>query len=98
MNMCPFINNFHTMSNDVKKYQWATAILAILALVLAISLYQAKNNTEVSQDLETASGTLEDCNANILAWRQANPEGQPRSAEAQEELANILSDCTEGVQ
>lgn len=85
-------------NNDVKKYQWATAILAVIALVLAISLYQAKNATEVSEDLETATNTLAECNANILAWRQVNPEGQPRTTEAQEELADILADCTASVQ
>ncbi len=86
------------MSNDIKTYQWATAILVILVIILSVSLFQTRKSVQVSESLETVTESLADCNAKIYAWRQANPDGQPKSDEADKELADILSDCGEFAQ
>ncbi len=83
------------MSNNIKVYQWATAILAVIVIFPAISLMQANKEAESSDSLDSVASRLEACNDSITAWRQANPDGQPRSADAQEELAKILSECAE---
>ena len=82
---------------ELQKYKWATAILGVLVLFLGISWLKNGANSEVRSALSDAAVGLEQCNAKIATWREANPT-RPASAEAQEELADILQECSSNIQ
>ncbi len=80
------------MEQKLKNYEIATWVLAILVIILALLLIKAKN-ASVPDSLTQATENLEKCNADLRAWRSANPDPAKATAAAQAELSTILGMC-----
>ncbi len=75
-----------------KYYEYATWLLAIVVIILSFLLVRAKN-APVDDSLDMAVENLQECNAELAAWRATNPTAVNATPEKQEELNNILRRC-----
>ena len=73
-------------------YKWATWILVIVVIILAVMLTKSNSET-ITSTLDDATMDVQECRANIAAWQVAHPKGTPISAAAQAELEGILEGC-----
>ncbi len=80
------------MEQQTNVYKWATWILVLVVIILAVML--TKSNTEtITSTLDDATTDVQDCRAEIATWQVAHPKGTVVSAEAQAELEGILDGC-----
>ncbi len=77
-----------------KYYEYATWILGIIVIILAILLFRAQN-ASLDDNLDMAIENLRECNADLSAWRAENPSPSASTADQQKELSEILSRCAE---
>lgn len=73
-------------------YKWATWILAIVVIILAVMLTKSNSET-ITDTIGDASVDIQDCSAKLSAWEAAHPAGSVVSAEAQAELDGLREDC-----
>lgn len=81
------------MENELKTYKTATWILVIIVLVLAFMLVRASDR-DAETGIEAATAQLEKCSDDLAAWTAANPDPKVATAEAQNELSDILKSCS----
>ena len=82
-------------SNNV--YKWATWILVIIVIILAVMLTKKSNDT-VSDTLGDLSDNVQECRTRLTAWETKYPQGTSTSPTAKEELNEILNDCSDVVE
>ena len=82
---------------SLKNYQYATAILGLLVIILGGLLIQTKMGTEVNENVDDAQAGLNDCSSKISDWKKTYT-GKTTSTEAKDKLSDILSDCTASLQ
>ncbi len=90
----PYQHNFTNMTL-LKRYQWATAILGVLVVVLGIWLISA-THTPAAASLDDAHSALADCSENIGKWRAQYPGGAT-TLDAQNALSGILNQCANSI-
>lgn len=78
---------------QLQKYQYATWILAIVAIILAIMLISS-NKKEAVSGVEEATMAIEKCNQDLAAWRLESPTPNNATPAQQEELLRILKSCS----
>jgi hypothetical protein len=82
----------HNMESQKNGYKWATWILVIVVIILAVMLTKSNSET-ITSTLDDATTDVQECRANIAAWQVAHPKGTVVSADAQAELEGILESC-----
>ncbi len=82
-------------SNKNKKY--AIWILVIIVIVLAVVLTK-RNNDTVSDTLEDLGDNVQECRVRLSEWEAKYPQGTTTSAEANDELNDILEDCSDVIE
>ena len=76
-----------------QKYKWATVILAIVVVILAIVII-ARPAPSATDALGDAQKSLSECRDGLLAWNSKYATSTPPlSAEAQQELDAALKNC-----
>jgi hypothetical protein len=85
------------MEQKLRNYEIATWVLAVIVIILAILLIRSKT-APVPNMLEQVIANIEKCNADLAAWRVANPSPLASDTQAQEELSNILAACSGDVE
>lgn len=80
------------MQPEKNVYKWATWILVIVVIILAVMLTKSNSET-ITSTLDDATMEVKDCRANIAAWQVAHPKGTAVTADAQAELEGILDGC-----
>lgn len=78
-------------------YKWATWILVIVVIILAVMLSRANNET-VSDTFGDLGDNVEECRTRLAAWETAYPQGTSTSPAAEEELNDILDDCADVIE
>lgn len=94
------------MDSRTNGYKWATWILLIIVIILAVMLTR-KGNETVMGTFEGLNQAIADCRADIASWQQRYPSGatgtttattSDAAEEAQEELEDIIESCMETVE
>ena len=78
---------------QLQKYQYATWILIIVVLILAVMLVNTKKKV-ASTGIEDATAAITKCNEDLAAWRLKSPTSASATAAQQEELLRILKSCS----
>jgi hypothetical protein len=82
---------------ELKKYQLATAVLAVAVVLLGIWVYveMQNSNQKVTTLLGEINTRLGGCQADVKAW--SNKYQGTVSADARKELSDILNNCQDDV-
>lgn len=80
------------MQPEKNGYKWATWILVIVVIILAVMLTKSNSET-ITSTLDDATTDVQGCRADIAAWQVAHPKGTAITADAQAELEGILENC-----
>ena len=78
-----------------KNFYIIVALLVIVVILLVMVLVEIKK--PVTDLLDKADSSLEDCNVAITGWVQKYPSGVNTGDAARDELGAILSDCSSRV-
>ncbi len=81
------------MQPQSNTYKWATWILVIIVIILAIMLTKSNRET-ITSTLDDAAADVQECRLRLTAWNEAYPEGTT-TAQSQTELDAILEDCSD---
>lgn len=85
------------MESATNVYKWATWILVVVVIILAVMLTRSNSET-ITGTLEDATADIQGCRAEIAAWQVAHPRGTAVSADAQAELEDIFDGCLGAVE
>lgn len=81
------------MNNTTTLYKTLTVLLLIVSIVLAVLLYQEKNQS-ATDSIGDPTTAVEECSTLVAEWRATNGTVLGNaSVEARAELEEILNDC-----
>lgn len=77
-------------------YKYATWILAVVAVVLAVMLFM-NFDKPVANTFDDISERVTKCRVDLATWTAANPKSASTSAVAAAELEDIMEDCEDAI-
>lgn len=80
------------MNTQASTYKWIAIVLAVVIVILAAVFFMQQPRS-ASDAFGDAVENLEECEARLASWNEANPGGVAANAEAQAELDRLLAQC-----
>jgi hypothetical protein len=78
-------------------YKYATWILAVVAVVLAVMLFMKPAEQPVVNTFDDISERVTKCRTDLTQWNVRNPATGSTSPQAAAELEDIMEDCENAI-